>query len=372
MAGLIGGALSGVTDFLFGDGGEGDYQAATAALIDRMNKEWTLPAYDQTPLTPQEYTLLTQYAPQVAAFVAQQKPELLSDVKGPGQQAQTQALNQLDTLSKTGVDAGMRAQLEEAQMSADQSLRSNRANALAALANRGLGSSGATLGADIATSLGAAEQQRQASLEAASQAAQRKAQAIQGLGNLGTQIAGQEQQKDQFNANTLNQYNQLLANRRQQYEDYVAQTNNQANMYNQQQNQSIANANTGLNNQFNQYNRERDDRNKTNMANFANQKLETIAGLQGGANKQALQNSMQQRGAATGLFLSGIGLAAAAAGAPPAAAAAPMLASQASPNYSLTGQPYDPSSKYSLGVNNSMPQSQYDIGGGSIYSPIAD
>jgi len=293
----------GINDFIGGDTGEGSYKAQTEELINRIKNEWELPEYDQTPLTPKEYALLNQYAPQIAGFVQQQAPQLLSNISGPGQKAQQQSLDQLSQLSKTGVDAGMQAQLEEAGMSADQALRSSKANALAALASRGLGSSGATLGADIAASLGAAEQQRKMSLEAASQAAQRKAQAIQGLGSLGSQVAGQEQQKEEFNANTLNQYNQLLANRRQQYNNYAAQTQNQANMYNQQQIQGTANANTGLSNQYNQFNRARDDRNRENLANSKNQRLQLESGLQAGMNQQELAYNQERARNATSTMM---------------------------------------------------------------------
>lgn len=313
----IGGGLGGITHgfmnlipgYAQGQEGQQQYQDQMNALISRIENEWQLPDYDKTPLTPQEFQQLAEYSPQVAAFVQQQQPSILPpDVVNKGTQAQQQALDMYGQLAKTGTDAGMQAQLEEAQMSADQTLRSNRANALQALANRGLGSSGATLGADIATSLGAAQQQRQASLEAASQAAQRKAQAIQGLGSLGTQIAGQEQQGAEFNANTMNNYNQILANRQQQYNQYAAQQQNQANMYNQQMAQDIANKNTGLQNQYSQYNRNREDTNKTNLANASNNKLNTVAGLQSGMYGQQNAYNQQQSQNMTNTFMNLVGM----------------------------------------------------------------
>jgi len=316
--------MGGIRHFIGGDSGEGDYQAQTAALIDRIHKEWQLPQYDQTPLTPKEYALLNQYAPEVASFVEQRAPQMLPEQVNKGTQAQQQSLEQLGQLAKSGTDEGMRSQLEEANMNADQYLRSNKANALAALSNRGLGSSGATLGADITAGLGAAEQQRKAAVEAASQAAQRKAQAIQALGNLGTQVAGQEQQRGEFNANTQNQYDQLIANRRQQYNNYVAGLHNEANLYNQQQLQQVANMNTGLGNQYNMYNREREDRNKTNSANFANQRLQTEAGLQSGANQQGFQYRQNEANNNTQMFMALAGLGAAAATGSPGAAASRM------------------------------------------------
>jgi hypothetical protein len=302
----IQGLIPGVND---ARNAQGAYQDQIKALIDRIQNEWNLPKYDQTPLTQQEYTLLNTYAPQVAGFVQQEAPQLLANVSNEGTQAQSQALNQLSDLSKTGVDAGTKAQYEEANMSADQALRSNRANALNLLAQRGLGSSGATLNADIGAGIGAADQQRRAALQAAADASQRKVQAIQGLGSLGSQIAGQQQQKDEFNANTLNQYNQLLANRRQQYENYAAQTQNQANMYNQQQAQGIANANTGIANQTNLANRQRQDQIESERANLLNQRLQLEAGLQSGAAGQQLGYANQQAQNKTGMFMNIVGMA---------------------------------------------------------------
>jgi hypothetical protein len=317
IMGLGGGGLNGAMDTIYGfipgvsQGREAQaaYQRQIRELIDRIDKEWKLPNYDKTPLTQEEYTLLNMYAPQVAGFIQQQAPELLKNVSNEGTQAQSQALTQLSDLSKTGNDAGTKAEYEAANMSADQALRSNRANALAALAQRGLGSSGATLNADIGAGLGAAEQQRKAALQSASDASQRRVQAIQGLGNLGSQVASQKQQGEEFNANTLNQYNQLLANRRQQYENYVADIQNQANMYNQQQSQNIANANTGVRNQTNTMNRQRNDAMENAMANAQNDKLRAIAGMQSGAAQQGLQYGQQQSQNMTNMFLglAGIG-----------------------------------------------------------------
>lgn len=292
---------------------QGAYQQQLKELIARIDKEWTLPKYDQTPLTQQEYTLLSTYAPQVAGFVQQEAPQLLSNVSNEGTQAQSQALNQLSELSKNGTDEGTRAQYEEANLNADQALRSNRANALNLLAQRGLSTSGQTLNADIGAGIGAAEQQRQASLEAASQAAQRKVQAIQGLGSLGTQVAGQKQQAEQFNANELNQYNQLLANRRQQYQNYLSDTQNNANMYNQQQAQQTANANTGVSNQTNIYNQQRADQMQNNLTNSMNDRLRLEAGLQAGGASQQLGFAGQQAQNETGMLLGLLGIGAQAA-----------------------------------------------------------
>jgi hypothetical protein len=325
-----------------GKNAQAAYQAQLQALMGKIEKEWQLPAYDKTPLTPQEYKLLATYAPQVAAYVQQAQPELLRNVQGPGQQAQQQSLNQLSQLANSGTDAGTKAAYELANMNADQAMRSNRANALALLASRGLGSSGATLGADIEAGMGAAEQQRKASLQEAADASQRKAQAIQALGNLGSQVAAQDTQKQEFNANALNQYNELLANRRQQYNQYAAETQNQAQMYNQQMAQQTANQNTGLNNQYGMYNQQRADQIANNLANSNNQRLMTEAGLGQGGASEALKYGMQQSQNETGMFMGLVGLGAQAGmmgmgrGAPEAQGSE-YVASAPSSNYNLGG-----------------------------------
>lgn len=357
ITGGISNIVGGIEDIIPGVKSGRDAQAAyrqqTQDLIDRINGEWTLPVYDQTPLTQKEYTLLSMYAPQVAGFVQQQAPQLLANISNQGTQAQTQALNQLSDLSQTGTDAGTRAQYESANMAADQAMRSNRANALAALAQRGLSTSGATLNADINAGQSAAEQQRQASLQAASDASQRRVQAIQGLGNLGTQVAGQQQQQQEFNANTLNNYNQLLADRRQQYQNYLSDTQNQANLYNQQQTQGVANANTGIENQTNLMNRQRQDAIMNAMTNAQNDKLKTEAGMTSNMNQQGLQYGMQQSQNMTNTFLGlaglGVGLA---MGNPAAGAAGAMAATSANQPASYGPAP-----------------SNYNLGGDTGYSP---
>lgn len=310
LSSLTNGVMGLIPGVTAGRQASGQYQAATAALIQRLESEWKLPDYDKTPLTPQEFKLLSNYAPQVAAFVQQAQPQLLRNVQGPGQQAQQQSLNDLQQLSSTGTDTGTKAAYELANLNADQAMRSNRANALNVLNQRGLGTSGATLGADIESGLGEAEQQRKASLQEAADASQRKAQAIQAMGNLGTQMRQQDTQQQQYNADTLNKYNELLANRRQQYNQYAADTGNQAQMYNQQMAQNTANQNTSLNNQYNMYNQQRADQMATNLANSSNQRLMGEAGLQGGANQEALNAQEQQAQNETSFFgnLAGIGL----------------------------------------------------------------
>lgn len=363
IGGVVGGLTGGIPGAIMGSGNlgnvmdtiegyipgvqqgrdaQGRYQQQIREIMDRINSEWKLPDYDKTPLTQEEYTVLNMYAPQVAGFIQQQAPELLKNVSNEGTQAQSQALTQLGELSKGGEDVGTKAEYEAANMSADQALRSNRANALAALAQRGLGNSGATLNADIGAGLGAAEQQRKAALQAASDASQRRIQAIQGLGNLGSQVAQQKQQGEEFNANTLNKYNELLANRRQQYENYVADIQNQANMYNQQQSQNTANANTGIRNQTNIMNRQRNDAMENAMANAQNEKLRTMSGMQSGAAQQQLGYDQQQSQNMTNMFLGAmsIGAGALTGGGSGAAATAAQSAPRMMPQQSYTPSDY--------------------------------
>ncbi len=380
-----GSVYNAINGFLGGDtsGAQATYQGQLADIENQIKNNWSLPDYDQTPLTPQQFTVLNMFNPQLASYVQQNQPQMIAKTNDQATQAQNQALQGLSQLSKTGVDAGMQAQLESAQMSADQALRSNKAQALQALQARGLGSSGATLGADIATSLGAAAQQRQGALQAAQDAANRKVQAIQGLGNLGSQIAGQEQQQNEYNAGTQNNYDTMIANRRQQYNNYVAQTQNEANMFNQQQQQQAANANTAVNNQFNMYNRSREDQNKTNTANSKNSQLAAETGIQGQAAQQQFGYDTQQAQNATqtmmGLFsLAGQGVKSAMSGlGGPAGGGG---GTQVSSPSGYGG----PSSSYSLGGGSMAPAGGFDTfsegldgmgadaSGGGIGGAVAD
>lgn len=314
----VGSGISGITNGAMGlipgvsteEQGQANYQQQTQDLIARIQSQWQLPAYQQTPLTPQEYTLLNQYAPQVAAFVQQQAPQLLSNIQGPGQQAQTEALQGLQGLATTGTSAADQAAYQSANISADQAMRSNRANAISLLNSRGLGNSGASLNADLSTGIAAAEQQRQASLQQAANSSQLKAQALSNLGSLGTNVAQQQIGEQEYNSNTLNQYNQLLANRLQQYQQYAADTQNQAQQFNQAQAQNISNQNVNTANQFATYNRTNQINEATNTAQSANQQLQTIAGIQSGSNAQALgaANALGQSETGTFMNLTGMGL----------------------------------------------------------------
>lgn len=368
IGGGIGGIVEGVTNLIpgvvSGKRAQKEYQQQMSDLLGRIDKEWSLPTYDQTPLTQKEYTLLNMFAPQVAGFIQQQAPQLLSNVKNKGVQAQEEALDKYQQLSGTGVDSATQAQYDLANYEADQAMRSNRANALQSLAQQGLASSGATLNADIGAGIAAADQQRRANLEAAAQAGQRRLQAIQGLGNLGSQVAGQKQQAEEFNANTLNRYNELLANRQQQYQNYLADTQNQANLYNQQQTQRVGDMNTALGNQTNLMNRQRQDQMEAAMTNAKNDKLRLLAGQEREMAGQRLNYAQNQSQNLTGAFLSlaGLGVGAAMGGLPGAALGG--LAGSSLGKAGGGGPMYQPSPQGSYGNVNP------NYGLGVDYSPI--
>lgn len=303
--------------------GFGDRQAASRdaaraaeALKKRIHDEWKKPVFDRTPLTPEEFRVLQQYEPQIAAFVEQQAPEMLKNVRGEGRQAQLKALSELGQLADTGSTPGTRAAFEEANLTADQAMRSRRQNAIANLEAKGLaGTAGATLGADIGAGLAATEQQRLASLEQAKQEQAAKLQALNSLGAIGGQVEGQDERQQEINNQNLNNYYLNMADKRQKYNNYVAATQNQGQLYNIQQNQQNANMNTSQKNEYAKRNQEYHNKLEQADADNSNDELRLESGLDREEASRRYKEGIEGAQDKTKLFMNMIGAGAALYGA---------------------------------------------------------
>jgi hypothetical protein len=219
-------------------------------LGEEMQRKMQAPPGTAEPITLEEYQYAQQYNPQIATFIEETKPELVTEAKSQYEiSKQRQGLNEFDRLSRTGTDVIADAQREEALFDADARAKSRQASILRDRANRGLGGSGDELLAQLDSSQDAQVGARQASLDAVKQAEARRLGALGNMTGLASNIRNQNMQVEQNNTNVMNSFNQRMANSKNLYNQNVANTNNQAQQFNIGNKMTVDNANTGIRNQ---------------------------------------------------------------------------------------------------------------------------
>lgn len=220
------------------------------ALGEEMMRKMQAPPGTAEPITLEEYQYAQKYNPQIATFVEENKPELISEAKSQYEiSKQRQGLNEFDRLSRTGSDPIADAQREEALFDADARAKSRNASILRDRANRGLGGSGDELLSQLDSSQDAQVAARQSSLDAVKQAEARRLGALGNMTGLASNIRSQNMQVEQNNANVMNSFNQRMANSKNLYNQNTANTMNEAQRFNIGNKMAVDNANTGLANQ---------------------------------------------------------------------------------------------------------------------------
>lgn len=220
------------------------------ALGDSARAKMEAPPGTAEPITLEEYAFAQKYNPQLATFVEENRPELVTEAKSQFEiSKQREGLNEYSNRAKTGTDVIADAQREEALFEADARDKSRRESILRDMSNRGLSGSGTDLLAQVASSQNAAVGARQASLDATKQAEARRLQALGDMTGLASQVRSQNMQVEQNNANVMNSFNARLANAKNLYNQQVANTQNAAQVANIQNDMAVQNANTGIRNQ---------------------------------------------------------------------------------------------------------------------------
>lgn len=293
---VIGGAIGGVA------GGVGGYMSgqiddAALARAEKIRAEleakWQTPEFQNIFLTPEDYQVVAQVYPQIATYIQENHPEMVQEADSQGlKNTQNQSLEQLARLGETGDDAISKAAVAKAQYDADQASRSQRANLLRDLGSRGLGTSGAEILADTGSQQSNEQNARMAGLQAASDAQNRRVQALSQAGSLAGQIRGQNQAVETQNVSAMNAFNQRMAQSKQLYENQKTQALNEAQAWNAKNTQDTANNNVSARNQFAQYNLNRADNNANTIAQSNNTKLMASNGM-GLANSQMQANAAQ-------------------------------------------------------------------------------
>lgn len=229
--------------------------------------------FDFSRLTPQEFKLVGQYAPEAAQYVAEKNPELLkgSAAQKEGRQAQLDALRQMQSIAK-GDSPELGIMLQQAKDKAAAAAQSRQQSVMQDFARRGQGGSGANIAAALTASGQSMAQGAMESQNAALAAYRDKLNAIQNAGQMGRQLSADELMFEEKNNDVINAFNQRSSRAYQDYLNQRAQLANEAKLRNLQAEQAIANQNVAQRNEYDRYNLE--NRNRLAQQVYGNQRDE--------------------------------------------------------------------------------------------------
>lgn len=210
------------------------------------------PSFDISKLAPEDYKLLEKYQPQVAAYVAEKAPTLVTasgEGATQGRAAQMAALDRYRQLGQTGDDSQSRIMRDQALQAAQVQNQGQQASIMDKYAQQGQGGSGNQLIAQLMAQQNAGRNAQQSSQQAASDSYNQRLQALKEGASLGGTVRNEDVNLEGQNANILNSYNQRFAANQNLYNQYAANTNNDASKYNINMAQTIADRNVGQRNQ---------------------------------------------------------------------------------------------------------------------------
>ena len=203
---------------------------------------------DPSQLTPAQYQSLQEYQPEIAQYVSEQTPNLMT-AGGQGRDLMMQQALAAQQMAASGDTPAARAARELQQMDS-AALQQQLLGQLQAQARQEGRSSPQT---DLMLALGIGKQTQdnlyKQQLQSQAQGDSNRMQALQMLGSAGANLQANDQGVQRTNTDILNQYNQRLARTKWDYEQQKADTANKANMYNIQQRQDAANRNVASRNQ---------------------------------------------------------------------------------------------------------------------------
>ena len=219
------------------------------------------PDYDMRPLTPEQYKVLQQYKPEMAARVAEQNPELIKETgdMATGRQAQMEALTKLKGAAANDRDPEFMNALAEAQRQARGTAQSTQANVLQDAQRRGSLNSGLGLMAQLQGSANASNQASISGQNAAALAYKNRMAALRDSANLGGNIRDQDERFQGRNVDIINSFNERTSRNAQELARYNTEAANFGQRFNIGQNQSASDANTQQKNQYDRLNRDRED-----------------------------------------------------------------------------------------------------------------
>lgn len=279
--------------------------------------------------------------------------------------AQKQALLQLQQIgTQGGLTAIDKAQLNDITAAQNQQNQSQNAATMQQAQQRGVGGSDLTAVNQLINEQGAADRAATSGTQVAANAQQRALQAMQGAGQLGTQMESQqygEQANKAQSQNAIDLFNKQALNQTNLYNTQTANAAQAANLANAQ---AINNANTATQNSNKEYNA---GQNQTVFQDQLN-KAQGIAGVnQNAANSEQAQKNMET-GFDTGLISKAVQGGATALGGAMGGPAGAMAASSATP--SGRGPSYESELPGGGGYNPNAPTNEdMFYSGGEVTDP---
>lgn len=259
-------------------------------------------------INPQLLQATAKYSPEIAAFVQENAPQLITEPESATEKrVQREALQKYAAMSETGRDVISEAQREQALFEADARAKSRQQRLMEGLKRQGQLGSGAALAAQLQTEQAEAQTARQEALQGVQQAEMRRREALGQAAGLAGQLRSQNLQVESANVGTMNAYNQRLANAKNLYNQYTAGEQNRAQQINQQRELDRERYNLGLANEYARYNREQALRAKERARDYDVDTVKQLAGVSGKLRGQKYGAEREFMGDVATSISSGIG-----------------------------------------------------------------
>lgn len=231
---------------------------ATPEYIKDTIKE---PNFDFSKVTPEQFKVIGQYAPQAAPLIAEKNPELLKEtaVSTEGRQAMIDALRKMKGVAGSDYDPEFQQKQAEASARSRMEANSRSKSILQDAARRGNLDSGAQLMADLQGSSDSMQTAAMTSRAAATDAYRNKLAALRDSSTMGRDLRNDDLNMQKSNNDTINSFNERTSRNAQTWANDKSKMENDAQRYNLGEAQDVANKNVSTANDASKYNRERMD-----------------------------------------------------------------------------------------------------------------
>lgn len=218
--------------------------------IREMIEKIEAPNFTPDQITPEDYAIVSQMAPQLAPFFEEAKPTIVQETEDMfrGRQAQLAALDQLRTRAEREMDPAMQARLSQAASAGQREAQSRQESLLQDAQRRGQLGSGALFAAQLQAGESGMDRTAEMAQAAAIEADKARLQAIMQGAQLGGTIYSQGERTQGINADIINSYNQRMAQGLNTNAAQNVDRLNRAQEWNVQNAQDVANRSTAARN----------------------------------------------------------------------------------------------------------------------------
>jgi len=236
----LGGLGSGIALAAGAAGSDGKKYAREAL---RAWQKLKLSNFDMSSLSPPEQRIVAEYMPQMYDAQTQGLDPAMVQDDPAAQEAQSLALQQMQQIAQGGMPLADQLATQEIGRAVTGDARRAQLNALNSMRARGQSGGGAELLAGQAAGQQASELARGYGSDVAREAMLRRLGAIGQAGSLSGQMRGQTMDLNAMNAQTTNNWNNLVANLRTNAAAQNAAATNQARQYMTGERQRVADSN---------------------------------------------------------------------------------------------------------------------------------